>query len=101
MTCLVRGRVLDAAGQPQPELLVRLQPRQPLLDEPPDGRNIVEGWRLPLPLLQKTAADGGFLFETRATGPAQLMVLAGGAPHMSEVDLRPGESTDLGAVRIP
>ncbi len=84
---LLRGRVVDARGEPVAGMVVQWQPDAP---RPPDGitgRRIVEGAAPPVGLRATSGEDGSFTLETVHPGLGRLVPIDG-APRPEAGGLR-------------
>lgn len=87
---VVRGRVVDLAGEPVPEVEVRLE------DLRPGDLRLLELDELASALHCRTDADGAFEFTELARGPWALSVSAVPVPpHAIELDTSRGDHLDV------
>jgi hypothetical protein len=94
LTGIVKGRVLDAAGQPLANVPVVLLPQNAPARMGQPGRRVLEGGVLPLRLDAITAADGTFAIEHDVTGPARLVVAGSREEQGKGLALAPGQKVD-------
>jgi hypothetical protein len=89
LTALVCGRVIDSNGAPIARAKVRLTPGRKPSAKRSDGRSVLTGGAIVMPLTALTGADGAFALESQVDGPGLVTVTepAAGVPAPVRVEL--------------